>query len=296
MNIQQYLTENKKKIDDALLVLTAEDPSTPKALKEAMEYSLKAGGKRLRPILAIAANRAVGGDVERVLPFACALEMIHTFSLIHDDLPAMDDDDFRRGLPTNHKIFGEGIAVLAGDGLLTLAFEILSCGGAKNGVDAGRLLEVIRDLAQATGPSGMVGGQVLDLKAEGASLDAAALENVHRFKTGRLISVSVTGGAKIAGADAKKLEALKSYGDKIGLAFQIADDILNVEGDAKTLGKSVGSDAKNCKSTYPAILGLEQSKTKARELVSEAIAALDGFDAAADPLRGIAEYVVLRKS
>ena len=296
MNIQQYFTENKKKIDAALMDITAEDPSTPKVLKEAMEYSLKAGGKRLRPILAIAASEAAGGEAGRVLPFACALEMIHTFSLIHDDLPAMDDDDFRRGLPTNHKVFGEGIAVLAGDGLLALAFEMLSHCSVKNGIDPRRLLEVIGDLAEATGPAGMVGGQILDLKGEGASLDAAALENVHRFKTGRLISVSVTGGAKIAGADSEKLEALKNYGDKIGLAFQIADDILNVEGDAKTLGKSVGSDAKNGKSTYPALLGLQASKAKARELVSEAIAALDGFTAAADPLRGIAEYVVLRKN
>ncbi|MDZ4224638.1 MAG: polyprenyl synthetase family protein, partial [bacterium] len=180
-----------------------------------------------------------------------------------------------------------GVAVLAGDGLLSFAFELLC---------RGECLEVIRDVAQATGPSGMVGGQVLDLKAEGVALTVEALENVHRFKTGRLISVSVTGGAKIGGADAAQLETLKSYGDKIGLAFQIADDILNVEGDAKTLGKSVGSDAKNCKSTYPALLGLQASKAKARELVSEAIAALDGFTAAADPLRGIAEYVVLRKN
>ncbi len=296
MNIEQYLAEQKTKVDQALLHCFAEESAIPASLKEAMEYSLKAGGKRVRPILAMASCEAVGGTPQAVMPLACALEMIHTFSLIHDDLPAMDNDNFRRGLPTNHKVFGEGIAVLAGDGLLAQAFHLLCKPTLLDCISPSGLLEIMRDVAWATGPSGMVGGQSLDLKAEGAHLDETALEKLHRYKTGRLISVSVTSGAKVGGATPEQLESLKSYGEKVGLAFQIADDVLNVEGDAAALGKSVGSDAVNKKSTYPSLLGLEASKQKARTLMAQAIAALEIFDARAEPLRKIAEYIVVRKN
>lgn len=252
-----------------------------------MAYSLNAGGKRIRPILALAACEAAGGNSEKALPAACALECIHTFSLIHDDLPAMDNDDLRRGVPTNHKIFGEGMAILAGDGLLSTAFEILS--EYKN-------TEILRDIAAATGPEGMVGGQVFDLKAEGKKLEEKDLEKIHRHKTGRLIQVSVTSGAKIGRAGAAQLEGLKIYGEKIGLAFQIADDLLNVEGDARQTGKSVGSDQAHQKATYPKILGVEASRQKALRLYNEASSALADFGSPADPLRQIARFIVHRRS
>lgn len=295
MKIEQYLSAKKKQVDDWLQKYFAassdsSDRAAPgglAALHEAMTYSLNAGGKRIRPILALAACEAVGGKTEAALPAACALECIHTFSLIHDDLPAMDNDDLRRGVPTNHKIFGEGMAILAGDGLLAAAFEILS--ECKN-------VEVLRDIAAATGPEGMIGGQVFDLKAEGKKLEEKDLEKIHRYKTGRLIQVSVTSGAKIGGANPAQLEALKKYGEKIGLAFQIADDLLNVEGDARQTGKGVGSDQAHQKATYPKILGLEASRQKARRLYDEASSALADFGSRADPLRQIARFIVNRQS
>ncbi len=216
--------------------------------------------------------------------------MIHTFSLIHDDLPAMDNDDLRRGVPTNHKVFGEGLAILAGDGLLAEAFYLLAQSKHE------KTLEVIRDIAEAAGPAGMVGGQVLDLQGEGADLQPDDLERIHRYKTGRLIAVAVTSGAKIGGAAPAQLGALKVYGEKIGLAFQIADDILNVEGSKADLGKSTGSDAQKKKATYPGLLGLEVSKQKAAALMEEAVAALRIFDEKADPLRELACYIVRRSN
>lgn len=298
MKIEQYLSTQKKRVDDWLQKYFAASSASsdssgravsgwPADLREAMTYSLNAGGKRIRPILALAACEAVGGKTEGALPVACALECIHTFSLIHDDLPAMDNDDLRRGVPTNHKVFGEGMAILAGDGLLSLAFEILS--EVKNA-------EVFRDIAIATGPEGMVGGQVFDLKAEGKKLEEKDLEKIHLYKTGRLIQVSVTSGAKIGKANAAQLEGLKKYGEKIGLAFQIADDLLNVEGDARQTGKSVGSDAAHRKATYPKVLGMEASRQKARRLYDEASSALADFGSSADPLRQIARFIVNRQS
>lgn len=288
MNIETYLQSRKAEVDQALENYFSLRNDWPPRLKEAILYSLKAGGKRIRPILAIAACEACGGTAKAAMPAALALEMIHTFSLIHDDLPAMDNDDLRRGLPTNHKVFGEGIAVLAGDGLLSEAFYLLA--------QAMNNLEVLRDIALATGPAGMVGGQVLDLEGEGVALNLERLEKIHRYKTGRLITVSVTSGAKIAGAKPAELEALKAYGERIGLAFQIADDILNIEGSKENMGKSIGSDQDNQKSTYPALLGLEVSKTKARELVEEAVSFLKPFGVKSEVLSAIANYIVLRKN
>lgn len=292
MDIESYLNFQREKINQALEKYLSSRSGWPEPLKEAVVYSLKAGGKRIRPILAVASCGAAGGGREEVMPLALSLEMIHTFSLIHDDLPAMDNDDLRRGQPTNHKVFGEGMAILAGDALLSEAFYLLAEVG--NEFSPKILLEVLKDIAHATGPLGMVGGQVLDLQGEGLELGQSDLEKIHRYKTGRLIAVSVTSGAKLAGASLSQLEALKTFGEKIGLAFQIADDILNVEGSEQKMGKAKGSDQNKKKATYPGILGLEASKKKADALVKEAVACLGSFDKKADPLREIARYIVLR--
>lgn len=294
MHIKAYLATQKEEIDRSLLGLIQNGKSYPELLKKSMLYSLEAGGKRIRPILALAACEAVGGRAERAMPAALALEMIHTFSLVHDDLPAMDNDTLRRGKPTNHKVFGEGVAILAGDGLLAEAFYLLVKEGLVLGLGAEMLLEVVQDIAEATGPRGMVGGQILDLEGEEATLGEKDLEKIHRYKTGRLIAISVTSGAKLGGGSEEEVAWLQTYGEKIGLAFQIADDVLNVEGDAEKVGKSVGSDDKNRKSTYPKILGLEASKGKAAELVQEAIRLLKPFGKSGEPLAAVAEYIVER--
>ncbi|MBI4125564.1 MAG: polyprenyl synthetase family protein [Deltaproteobacteria bacterium] len=287
MNIKSYLEKKRERVNRALAGYLDFSPETPPRLKEAIQYSLEAGGKRIRSILAMASCEACGGEEEKVLPVACALEMIHTFSLIHDDLPAMDNDDLRRGRPTNHKVFGDGMAVLAGDGLLAHAFWLL----AKTGTPA----EVMEAIAWGTGPSGMVGGQALDLQAEGKKLNIQDLERIHRLKTGRLIAASVTSGARMANAAPGQLEGLQKYGQAVGLAFQIADDILNVEGSPKETGKQkTGSDQKRSKAAYPGLLGLEPSRTKANRLVEEAIASLSIFDDRGDPLREIARFIVAR--
>ncbi len=274
-------------------------------LFEAMNYSLCAGGKRLRPVLVLAAWEACRGVLQyaptellpkyppAVLAAACALEMIHTYSLIHDDLPAMDDDDLRRGKATCHKAYDEATAILAGDALLTEAFNILATSSTDN---AQALLEVIADIAKASGAQGMAGGQVLDLQAEGRTISADELETLHRYKTGCLLQVSCVVGAKLAGATTAQLEALSIYGQNIGLAFQIADDILDVEGGTEELGKTAGADAAHDKNTYPSLLGLEASKQKEHALIEEAIETLAGFGAAGEPLQAIASYIIARKS
>lgn len=296
MNIQKYLSDKKTFVDAGLQKAIQNISQAPTLLRESMQYSLDAGGKRIRPILVLAAAEAVGGSAEAVLPIACALEFIHTFSLIHDDLPAMDNDDLRRGKPTNHKIYGEGKAILSGDGLFSQAFSLLSCRETASKIDPKILLEIICDIAEASGPEGMVGGQVYDLEAEGKTLDPKALEKVHHYKTGRLITVSVTSGAKAALASASELEVLKQYGEKIGLAFQIVDDILNVEGNEIEMGKKAGSDNQKFKATYPKILGLEASKEMAQTLVEKAVALLQAFDPCAEPLCHIARYIVSRNN
>ncbi|MDO8494341.1 MAG: polyprenyl synthetase family protein [Deltaproteobacteria bacterium] len=296
MDIQAYLATQKEKIDRALTTTFQTCADIPPVLREAMEYSLKAGGKRVRPVLVLASAAVYKAPEEKIMPVALAMELIHTFSLIHDDLPAMDNDDLRRGQPTSHKVFGEGKAILAGDGMLSHAFFLLARLGKKGGVYPTLLLEVIEDIAKATGAEGMVGGQVLDLQGEGADLNEEGLRKIHRYKTGALITASVISGAKLAGAGKKDLEHLKVYGDKIGLAFQIADDVLNVEGTTKELGKKAGSDASLQKTTYPSVCGLEESKKKARQLVEEAVKSLETFDSKAGSLREIARYIIQRKS
>lgn len=267
----------------------------PPRVVAAMRHSLMAGGKRVRPILCMAAAESLGCEGHIALPAALALEMIHTYSLIHDDLPALDDDQLRRGRPTCHTHFDEATAILAGDALLTLAFEVLAAGAARhNPPDTGLWLQVVAQVAAAAGYQGMVEGQMRDLSAEGQRLSLDALEALHSLKTGKLLQAAVLSGARIAGADEMQLAALSLYGHRIGLAFQVADDLLNVTGDPAKLGKAVGTDADRQKNTYPALLGLADSRAYADRLVSEALEAISVFDTKADPLRAIADYIVTR--
>ncbi len=292
--LKPYLNTRRLQVEKALETYLPSENSWPQKLHESMLYSIRAGGKRLRPILVLAACEAVGALAERVLPVAVALEMIHTYSLIHDDLPAMDDDELRRGKPTNHKVFGEAVAILAGDALLTEAFRIMARFRHPE-VDPSRLIEVIEMIADASGSQGMAGGQVVDLESEKKKISLSELENLHRHKTGRLIRICVEAGAKLGGATVEQIEALGGYGDRIGLAFQIADDVLDIEGGDE-IGKDVGSDLARHKSTYPSLMGIDASKKLAQKLVEEAIDLLKNFDARANPLREIARYVVSRRS
>lgn len=297
MDIKAYLKE-KKELVDSFLGSYFSAPLTPKILYDSMIYSLSAGGKRIRPVLCLASYEACGGKSEDVIPYASALEFIHTYSLIHDDLPAMDNDDLRRGKPTNHKVFGEGMAILAGDGLLTEAFYMLS-----NNINQpsaishqpSAILRVIREIAIAAGAHGMVGGQAQDLLSEDAEPDAKTLAFIHSHKTAALITVSVRSGGILANCSGDELFRLTKYGENIGLAFQVIDDILDVEGETEVLGKPKGSDEKKKKMTYPKLYGIEKSREKARELINGAIEALEIFDEKAEPLRAIARYMLERK-
>ncbi|NPA48443.1 MAG: polyprenyl synthetase family protein [Thermodesulfobacteria bacterium] len=264
-------------------------------LTEAMHYSLMAGGKRLRPILVLAGAEAVGGSFQRLLPLACAIECIHTYSLIHDDLPAMDDDDLRRGKPTCHKAFDEATAILAGDALLTHAFRLLAHEDLEAAFPADRLFRVLRLISEAAGLYGMVAGQMADLLAEGRPVSPEELYFIHHHKTAALIRASVLAGAVLCGADPEEERALSDYGWKIGHAFQIVDDILDLEGDEETLGKPVGSDLEKKKATYPALYGLEGARKEARALLQGALESLELFGPEADFLRDIAYYVLERK-
>ncbi len=290
-----YLKDRQKIVEEALRRYLPDEDSIPQELHAAIHYSVFAGGKRIRPILCLAAAEACGGDMAPAMPVACALELIHTYSLIHDDLPAMDNDDFRRGKPTSHKVFGEAVAILAGDALLTEAFVLLSR-AEKVRHAAERRLAVIQEIAHAAGIAGMVGGQALDIRVEKNDLDCAGLTDIHRRKTGALIMAAVKSGAILAGASDDKIQALGVYGSHIGIAFQIADDILNVEGDSNLMGKKTGSDAALGKVTYPALLGLEAARGKLAEHIEMAIAGLAAFDSRALPLRVIARYIMERKS
>ncbi|MBN1827867.1 MAG: polyprenyl synthetase family protein [Deltaproteobacteria bacterium] len=294
-DLKVYLNSRKELVDQALNRRLSSSGSPHSAtVFESMRYSLFAGGKRLRPILCLAAVDALGGDRESVMDAACALEMIHTYSLIHDDLPAMDDDDFRRGRPTNHKIFGEGIAILAGDALLTEAFDLLAGSPLKGQLTAQRLLRVIQEIAAAAGVNGMVGGQAADLESEGKPVDRQVLQYIHNHKTEKMITVSLRSGAIAAGADDGSLVAITEYGRRIGLAFQIADDILDIVGDQEALGKDVGSDEAKKKATYPALYGIDASRREANRLVEESLKTLERFDHRADPLRMLARFIVER--
>lgn len=259
-----------------------------------MRYSLLGGGKRLRPILALAACEAVGGAPERAIGFACAVEMIHNYSLIHDDLPCMDDDDLRHGRPSNHKVYGEAIATLAGDGLLTDAFKVLAR-SASDGVPSSVVLQTVADLAHAAGSAGMVGGQVIDLQSEGRTLTLDELKHLHAKKTGALFHVSIVGGARLGGASDTQLASLNEFARALGLAFQVVDDLLDVEATTEQMGKRTRKDEAAGKATFPSLLGVEKSRQFARELEHQALEALSAFGPSADPLRAIATFVVERK-
>ena len=297
MDLKTYLKKQCKLVDEALDQFLPKADELPFSLHKSMRYSVFAGGKRIRPILMLAACEAVGGEISQAMPAACAMEMVHTYSLIHDDLPAMDDDDFRRGNPTNHKVFGEATAILAGDALLTEAFILLSSPVAGVVMSPAAQLQVIREIGHCAGSRGMVGGQVVDMESEGkGEIDLATVQYIHTHKTGALIKASVKAGAILGGADEAGLAALTRYGEAIGLAFQIADDILDIEGTTEEIGKDAGSDEARGKATYPAVMGLAESKKRAVELVDMALESLAGFDHRADPLREIATYIVKRKS
>ena len=294
MDIPQFLKDRSRQIDAALESLLPSVQQRPTSIHEAMRYSLFAGGKRLRPGLCLEAGRITGAHESEVLPVACAIEMIHTYSLVHDDLPALDNDDLRRGRPTVHKKFGEAIAILAGDGLLTRAFQILAGTDAPESLSSKRM-DAAREIAAAIGTvDGMIGGQVADLEAQGARTSAENLRYIHSSKTGALIRASVRAGALMGEPSAEALAALTAYGEKIGLAFQIVDDILDVTSSAEVLGKTPGKDRNTDKATYPALYGLDESRRKARQLIGEAIEALQNLDSTADSLRELARFTLER--
>ncbi|MCT8953497.1 (2E,6E)-farnesyl diphosphate synthase [Pseudomonas lundensis] len=293
--IDAYQASSQARVNAALERLFVAPAPELARLYEAMRYSVMNGGKRVRPLLAYAACQALGAAPEQANGAACAVELIHAYSLVHDDLPAMDDDDLRRGQPTTHKAFDEACAILAGDGLQSLAFTAL-LDPHMSTLDADTRLSMVSDLAMAAGPAGMVGGQAIDLGSVGVKLDRTALEYMHRHKTGALIEASVQLGALASGrARPEDLHALNIYARAIGLAFQVQDDILDVEGDTATLGKQSGADAARDKPTYPSLMGLAAAKTYALELRDQAINALRPFDAAAEPLRELARYIVERR-
>ncbi|BEV36553.1 geranylgeranyl diphosphate synthase CrtE [Synechococcus sp. M16CYN] len=289
-DFKTYLGKTKATVEAALDGSLG--PEHPESLREAMRYSLLAGGKRLRPILCLAACELAGGEAKQALPTAVALEMIHTMSLIHDDLPTMDDDDVRRGRPTNHKVYGEAVAILAGDALLTRAFEMVSL--RSPGVPAERLLKVVGELSLVAGAPGLVGGQVVDLESEGKQVDLDTLEYIHLHKTGALLGACVITGALIGDADDTLIAALRTYARGIGLAFQIIDDILDVTGSSDVLGKTAGKDLISDKTTYPKLLGLEESRKRAIDLVQEAKTALQPWSTRARPLLALADFIASR--
>ena len=295
-DLDGYVASRIRLVSEALDVFTPPADAPPATLHRAMRYSLFAGGKRLRPLLCIAAAEAVGGEAAHVLPTACALEMIHTFSLIHDDLPAIDNDDYRRGMPTSHREFGEAMAILAGDALHTLAFSVIAVRqrspGAIDCCEA--VLRVVGLVAEACGEAGMVGGQVDDIYYEGREITGDTLRKIHERKTGALLNASILSGAILGGASAAEESAFQIYGDNIGLAFQIVDDVLDITGSDGKLGKPTGSDLKNDKATYPKVYGLDRSLELATEAAERAVAALADLDQRAAPLRAFARFVVER--
>jgi geranylgeranyl diphosphate synthase type II len=292
--LSNYLTEQVQAIDEVLQQWVPAESTAPASIHQAMRYSLFAGGKRIRPILAIAAARAVSDSPEGIENAAVTLELIHTYSLIHDDLPALDNDDLRRGRPTCHKVFGEAMAILAGDALLTLAFELLS---RLPHIDAERKIRLVEELARASGTvGGMIGGQVNDIEGEKKVPTAFLLESIHRAKTGALLRASLRMGAIYADATPAKLSALSEFGEHVGLAFQIIDDVLDVEESSENLGKTAGKDAAQQKITFPAVYGLERSRQMAEEERLAAHSVLHSFDDRADRLRQIADFIVQRKA
>jgi len=298
MNIESYLNAESALVEAAMTAFMPEAAEPLRDHVEAMRYSLFAGGKRIRPILCLAAARAVSGGpgcTEALIPVACALEYIHTYSLIHDDLPAMDNDDLRRGKPTNHVRFGEAAAILAGDGLLTDAFALLTNRQYLRLPEA-VILAIVGQIAAAAGSFGMVGGQALDIANERKEVSLDLLRTIHQYKTGALIRCAVLCGAIGAGASETQLAAMDGYGRQIGLGFQIIDDLLDATATKKQLGKSTGSDAKHGKATYPALFGIEKTRRLAQEAIDAALESLDIFDSKAEPLRGIARYILSRSN
>lgn len=292
MDINAYLSESRELVDARLERLLPTENQAPSTIHKAMRYSVFAGGKRVRPILALASGESLSGNREVLLTVGAALEVMHTYSLIHDDLPALDNDDLRRGRPTCHKVFGEAIAVLTGDALMTLCYQILA---DLPGVSEAARVAIIREVAGATGTiDGMIGGQVVDLESEGKPIDANVLEYIHHSKTGALLRGSVRCGALAAGADGNQLHALSEFGAKIGLVFQIVDDILDVTSSSEVLGKTAGKDEKVKKATYPALYGIEASKAKAAELTTSALEDIRALGPRAEPLRSLARFVVSR--
>jgi geranylgeranyl diphosphate synthase type II len=293
--ITAYLARRAEEVNAWLECLVPSESVEPRVIHRAMRYSLFAGGKRLRPVLLLASGEALGAETEDLMPAACAIEMIHTYSLIHDDLPAMDNDDLRRGRPTCHKAFGEAMAILAGDALLTQAFRVLSSEAPY--ADPARQVRVMREIATAAGTvEALIGGQAADIENEGKQSDAATLEYIHRSKTGAMIRAAVVCGAIIAGAPEGLTDRFRAYGERIGLAFQIADDILDVTSTSEQLGKTPGKDQAALKATYPAIHGLERSRQRMRELIDEAIENLSGLELPAQVLEDIARFIIARSS
>jgi geranylgeranyl diphosphate synthase, type II len=292
MDLKRYLVARQKEVDRALDRFLPKASVPPATIHKAMRYSLFAGGKRLRPILCLAATEACGGKVTAALPLACAVECIHTYSLIHDDLPSMDNDDLRRGRPTCHKVFGDGIAILAGDALLTIAFEIATSTKAVSRYD---LREIFREITEAAGSRKLIAGQVGDLEAEGRRINRAQLRSIHENKTAALLTASIRLGAMAANASAKQLGAVTAFGRALGLAFQVIDDILDVTQTSEKLGKSAGKDLAAKKATYPAVIGLEESRAEARRLTRQAHSALQSLGENAAVLRALADYLLARE-
>jgi len=294
-SITDYLARRAAEVNEWLDRLVPSETTPPEQLHRAMRYSLLAGGKRLRPTLVLAAGEAFGADTDDLMPAACAIEMIHTYSLIHDDLPAMDDDDLRRGRPTCHKAFGEAVAILAGDALLTQAFRVLAADAP--GRDAERQIRVIREVATAAGSvDALIGGQIADIESEGRKVDGATLEYIHRSKTGAMITASIVVGGTVAGAREDQIETLRRYGQRIGLAFQIADDILDVTSTSEQLGKTPGKDEAAHKATYPSLHGISASRSRALELVDEAVEIVSNLGLKTRVLEQIARFIIARTS
>lgn len=293
MNYEEAYARHLARIEEALQKRCREC-AAPEPLRSAMEYSLMAGGKRIRPVMLLAACEAFGGNADEALPFACALEMIHTYSLIHDDLPAMDDDALRRGKPTNHRVFGENIAILAGDGLLNMAYEtMLSAPFSTQHPECA--LPAIREIAERAGVRGMIAGQTLDVKLEGTAPTQDSVRYIHLHKTADLLTAPITAGLMLAGANEEQLEAGRKYGLGLGFAFQIEDDLLDLEGDVAQLGKDTGMDAQRGKMTWPAVFGVEQSRIDAQKAVSDAVDALSVFGEKADFLCDLARQTLVRR-
>ncbi|AXU27179.1 TPA: polyprenyl synthetase family protein [Clostridioides difficile] len=294
MEFKQCLKEKASFVEKVLKEYMPKEEGYQKTVIEAMNYSLSAGGKRLRPILTLEACKIVGGNEDEAIPFAIAIEMIHTYSLIHDDLPALDNDDLRRGKPTNHKVYGEAMGILAGDALLNYAFEVMLAGSI-NKENPEKYLKAINEIAKGAGIYGMIGGQVVDVESENKQIEKEKLDYIHMNKTAAMMVGCMRAGATIGGANSEQMEEITKYAKNIGLSFQIVDDILDIVGDEAKLGKKVGSDIENHKSTYPSLLGLDKSKEIAHNLIDEAKKSIEKLSDDVDFLKGLAEYIIDRE-